>query len=310
MKTGDVIHGYQLIRRLDQGGSDRKFFRCKKDESTFILVYDNDLEYYIALQKHLHLKEIPVPILHWYSLEERLMILEDLGEVSLFTLQEDSKRTSELYRSAIDTLIKIQINGRKDAPVKCFYDREHIEWEQEYFRDFFLVQYCGMSSSELEGMEADFNTLADQILTRAKPISDYLMHRDFQSQNIYLKDGEIRIIDFQSARIGPLTYDLAALLRDAYAQIDADLERELVRYYLQKIEERELHIAEREFFSIYELTCLQRNMQALGAFANLSLNKNKPHFKKHIPRGLWLLQNGLRGKELRRLQRVVSNIEI
>jgi len=310
MKSGDVIHGYQLIRRLDQGGSDRKFFRCNKDESTFILVYDDDLKYYVALQQHLSRKRIPVPILHWYNIEERIMILEDLGDVSLFALHGGSKELSGLYRSAIDELIKLQIDGRKDAPVECYYDREHIQWEQEYFRDFFLVQYCGISPSKLKGIDTDFKVLADQVLNLAKPLSDYLMHRDFQSQNIYLKDGQIRIIDFQSARIGPLTYDLAALLRDAYAQIDADRERELVNYYLRKIEERELHIDEEEFFRIYELTCLQRNMQALGAFTNLSLNKNKPHFRKHIPRGLLLLQNGLRGKNLPRLEKAISNIKI
>jgi aminoglycoside/choline kinase family phosphotransferase len=310
MKSGDVVHGYRLIRRLDKGGSDRKFFRCRKGENTFVLVYDEDLVYYMALQQHLSRKKIPVPILYWCNLDEKLMVQEDLGDVSLFTLRGDHKDSVRSYRLAIDELIKLQIDGRENAPVKCFYDREHVQWEQEYFRDFFLIQYCGIPAHELKGIDADFRLLADQVLTEAESISDYLMHRDFQSQNIYLKAGKIRIIDFQSARLGPLTYDLAALLRDAYVNIDAALEQELFRYYLRKLEERKVPVEEKEFWHMYELTCLQRNMQALGAFANLSLNKGKPHFAQHIPRGFTLLKRGLHKDDFPKISAALSTVEI
>jgi hypothetical protein len=167
-----------------------------------------------------------------------------------------------------------------------------------------------MSETDLAGIENDFASLTDLVLAVTKPISDYLMHRDFQSQNIYLKDGKIRIIDFQSARIGPLTYDLAALLRDAYVRIDAEQEREFVRYYVNAIHERGIDISETDFWSAYEITCLQRNMQALGAFANLSLNKGKPHFKQFIPRGLELLICGLKGKNFKTIENIVLNTKL
>jgi aminoglycoside/choline kinase family phosphotransferase len=310
MKTGDVIQGYELTQRLDQGGSERQFFRAIKNGHTFVVIYDQEIEPYIELYHHLFAHGIPVPKVHHYNMDEKFMVQEDLGEESLFVRSKKDKNYTRLYKPTIDVLIKLQLDGRQSTPVTHRYDREHIQWEQEYFRDYFLMQHCGISETDLAGIEHDFAALADLLLTVTKPISDYLMHRDFQSQNIYFKDGNIRVIDFQSARIGPLTYDLAALLRDAYVRIDAEQERGFVQYYVNSIHEHGIDISEADFWSAYELTCLQRNMQALGAFANLSLNKGKPHFKEFIPRGLELLEYGLKGKNFRIIENIVLSVKL
>jgi aminoglycoside/choline kinase family phosphotransferase len=310
MKIGDVIRGYRLTQRLDQGGSERKFFRCTAGDNTFVMIHDQDIDQYIEIYHHLFGKGISVPRIYWYNPDEQLMIQEDLGDLSLFVLSKKDKNTSMIYQQAIDELIKLQIDGRHSTPVKHKYDREHIQWEQDYFRDYFLVQYCRISKAVLPDIVPDFQKLADQVLKLIEPISDYLMHRDFQSQNIYMKDGQVRIIDFQSARIGPLTYDLAALLRDPYVKISAEQERKLFRYYIEVIHKRGLDMSESEFWPAYELTCLQRSMQALGAFANLSLNKDKPQFARYIRRGLELLKYGLQRKNLTALETIISNIKI
>ena len=310
MRTGEVIHGYKLTQRLDQGGSERQFFRAMKDAHTVVVVYDREIEPYIELYHHLFANGIPVPKVHHYDVDEKYMIQEDLGEESLFALSTKDEEFTRVYKPVIDVLIKLQLDGRPSTPVTCTYDQDHIRWEQEYFRDFFLIQYCGLSKAELSGLELDFHNLAGRVLNLTAPISDYLMHRDFQSQNIYLKDGKIRVIDFQSARIGPLTYDLAALLRDAYVRIDTEQEREFVQYYINGVGERGIDISKDDFWSAYEFTCLQRNMQALGAFANLSLNKGKPHFQQFIPRGLELLKYGLRGKNFKTLETIVLNTNL
>ena len=171
------------------------------------------------------------------------------------------------------------------------------------------MQYCGFKEGDVKGLEDDFAKITTRLLETATPLSDYLMHRDFQSQNIYFKNRQIRIIDFQSARIGPLTYDLAALLRDAYVTIDIETENLLIEYYYSGIRKHGISIDWTRFFAAYELTCLQRNMQALGAFANLSLNKDKPQFARHIPRGVVLLQRGVAGKDFPQLRAIVLSIK-
>lgn len=310
MKVGDVIHGYQLTDRIDLGGSDRKFFRCKKNSKTYIIIHDHEIVSHLKLQQHLWKRNIPVPKVYWHCLDERIMVQEDLGNRSLFTLTKDNEIPLVLYKRAIDELIKLQVDGRAQAPVHAVYDREHIHWEQEYFRIHFLVQYCSVPETKTRSIDADFQAIAGQLLSAAEPVNDFLMHRDYQSQNIYVKDNQIRIIDFQSARIGPLTYDLSALLRDSYVNIDPATEKLLAKYYLESLNKHGIMIKHESFWQLYRLTCLQRNMQALGAFANLSLNKHKHHFRQHIPRGIALLKYGLQDDDYKQLNAVVSSVKI
>jgi len=310
MKIGDTIHGYALVHRLDLGGSERQFFRCSKAGKTFVMVHDPDIESYLTLQDHLWSRHIGVPEIYWHNSKEKLVVEEDLGDASLHALCQQGRQSRELYHRAIDELIKLQFDGRPGAPVQHFYDRAHIEWEQRYFCDHFLIQYCKLSKTQLSKIDADLRTLADDLIKTMPPISDYLMHRDYQSQNIYLKNEKIRIIDFQSARIGPLTYDLAALLRDAYVHMSLEEERALVEYYLTRIRKRGVVLDAMDFQHVYELSCLQRNMQALGAFSNLSLNKNKPGFAQHVPRGLALLKRGLQETHYPKLRALVMKIQV
>jgi hypothetical protein len=136
------------------------------------------------------------------------------------------------------------------------------------------------------------------------------MHGDYQSQNIYIKGKKAKIIDFQSAMIGPLTYDITALLRDPYVNISKQVERKLIDYYLVSLKKKGVRFKKREFLHLYYLTALQRNMQVLGAFANLSLNKNKVHFKEYIPRAIELIQDVLKKSEFKELLNIVNSPEV
>lgn len=289
MKIGDRIQGYVLTEKIDRGGSDRQFYRCSKNNVSFILIQDKEIFYYLKLHRHLAERGIPVPEIQWFDTARNIMVQEDLGQHSLYELNLSGTALQVVYEKAIDELIRLQFDGMTGIPVDCRYDYEHIRWEQEYFRNYFLVQYCGITEEASHSIDTDLGIITSNTLQSAEPISKHLMHRDFQSQNVYYKDNRIRIIDFQSARIGPLTYDLGALLRDPYANISQQTEQELFDYYHRQIREKGVDIAREELWHIYRLTALQRGMQALGAFANLSLNKGKPRFAEYIPRGIDLL---------------------
>ena len=121
------------------------------------------------------------------------------------------------------------------------------------------------------------------------------MHRDFQSQNIYFKDGAVRYIDFQTATRGLMQYDAVSLLKDAYVVLDDRQREELLHFYLDTlISEWRLAIDRDAFVRIFHLAGLQRNMQALGAFAYLSMDKGKTAFAAHIPAALSYLTAALR----------------
>ena len=75
---------------------------------------------------------------------------------------------------------------------------EAFRWETDYFSECFLKRFCGFTVENDEELDREFHLLADTLSREPR----YFMHRDFQSQNIYFKDGRVRYIDFQTATRG------------------------------------------------------------------------------------------------------------
>ncbi|TET61357.1 MAG: hypothetical protein E3J47_05300 [Candidatus Stahlbacteria bacterium] len=301
---------YKIVEKINLGGSDRIFYRVVKEKQTFILVWDSDIQTYLKLQKYLFKRGIAVPEIHWSDEDANLLLIEDLGNDSIYELTKKRKNIILIYRAAIDELIKLQIDGYTDAPIDVHYDYEHMKWEQEYFKKYFLHQFCEIPKTRLKRLDDELELLAKELIKKIEPWRNFLMHGDYQSQNIYIKDKKAKIIDFQSARIGPLTYDITALLRDPYVNISKQVERKLIDYFLVSLKKRGIRFKKREFLHLYHLTALQRNMQVLGAFANLSLNKNKVHFKEYIPRAIELIQDVLKKSEFKELLNIVNSPEV
>ena len=301
---------YKIVEKISLGGSDRIFYRVVKEKQTFILVWDKDIQTYLKLQKYLFERGIAVPEIHWSDEDANLLLIEDLGNDSIYELTKKRKNIILIYRAAIDELIKLQIDGYTDAPIDVHYDYEHMKWEQEYFKEYFLHQFCEIPKTRLKRLDDELESLAKELTKKIEPWRNFLMHGDYQSQNIYIKGKKAKIIDFQSARIGPLTYDITALLRDPYVNISKQVERKLIDYYLVSLKKKGVRFKKREFLHLYYLTALQRNMQVLGAFANLSLNKNKVHFKEYIPRAIELIQDVLKKSEFKELLNIVNSPEV
>lgn len=301
---------YKIVEKISLGGSDRIFYRVIKEKQTFILVWDKDMQTYLKLQKYLFERGIAVPEIHWSDEDANLLLIEDLGNDSIYELTKKRKNIILLYRAAINELIKLQIDGYTDAPIDVHYDYEHMKWEQEYFKEYFLHQFCEIPKTRLKRLDDELESLAKELIKKIEPWRNFLMHGDYQSQNIYIKGKKAKIIDFQSARIGPLTYDITALLRDPYVNISKQVECKLIDYYLVSLKKRGVRFKKREFLHLYYLTALQRNMQVLGAFANLSLNKNKVHFKEYIPRAIELIQDVLKKSEFKELLNIVNSPEV
>jgi hypothetical protein len=124
-----------------------------------------------------------------------------------------------------------------------------------------------------------------------------------------VKDGRLRVIDFQGARLGPLGYDVAALLIDPYVGLAPELQAELLDYYLQELQKR-VAVDEAAFRRQYPYLALSRNLQILGAFAFLTKVKKKSYFARYIPAAVASLKRRLaeRPGEFPRLEGVVAGL--
>jgi hypothetical protein len=278
-------------------GSDRRFFRLLGSPTVILLFHPhppggevNENDSYYLVGRHLRAQGAPVPEIYTYCREEFWMLLEDLGDISLEAAvkrapQEGLRR--HWYRQALEVLSAMQVKGREGFDPSWCFDTPMVHrpflWEREcgYFVGAFLQGYRKLEITP-EDLAPDF----ERLLTGALPPGpNYFLHRDFQSRNLFIKDGRLRVIDFQGGRLGPLGYDAAALLIDPYVNLNPDFQAELLEYYLDLLKER-LEVDREAFKEQYYHLALCRNLQILGAFGYLTKVKGKSGFDRHIPAAL------------------------
>ena len=153
-----------------------------------------------------------------------------------------------------------------------------IKRESGYFLQAFCKEYLGKIVDE-HALNQEFIQLAKRA---AQERSDFLLHRDFQSRNLMVYEGKVRIIDFQGARLGPLAYDLASLLIDPYASLGVEEQEAVFNYYVEQASNILQGFDAEQFIRGYIFLALQRNLQILGAFAFLSQQKGKSFFEQYI----------------------------
>ncbi|RJQ23099.1 MAG: hypothetical protein C4560_01245 [Nitrospiraceae bacterium] len=281
---------------IGSGGSDRKYYRIKKGRKSAVLMqcrrddpdFDRQMEYTRFFLRCL----IPVPDVLETDPGEKQAVFEDAGDTSLYNWlkcpREDADMES-MYRKVIDALALIHTTATDHVaecpPLKSrLFDYEYFRWETAYFLERFLEGIRNIQAANVIGLEEDLNSLA----FKADSFPRTIIHRDFQSQNIMVtRDGGLRIIDFQGARMGPSAYDVASILWDPYHRLEDGLRGRLADYYIGKIEDK----FDADYFRETLVVCkLQRHMQALGAYGYLSSVKGKKYFLKYVPEGLRLLK--------------------
>jgi hypothetical protein len=247
---------------------------------------------------YLHGCEAGVPEIIARDDDGQLVLLEDVGDDSLYAILQrtaDRGQVMDLYRQVLTALARLQMKATPQMRT-CNYLKnrsfgyEALRWETDYFTECFLRGYCGIDIEQESELDDDLHSLAEAVAAEPR----YFMHRDFQSKNIHFKDGRVRIIDFQTATCGLLQYDLASLLKDAYAPLSPAERQELLGFYVQELADAWGLVLDADAFtSMFHRAGLQRTMQALGAFAFLSMRKGKSEFVQYIPAGLATLRQAL-----------------
>ncbi len=109
-----------------------------------------------------------------------------------------------------------------------------------------------------------------------------------------VREGNLVMLDFQDARMGPCQYDLASLLRDSYIQLPEDLVWKMVERFMERKQEREGTALDREgFIRVFDFMTIQRNLKAVGTFAYQSVTRNNDGYMKYIAPTLGYVKNTL-----------------
>jgi aminoglycoside/choline kinase family phosphotransferase len=166
-----------------------------------------------------------------------------------------------------------------------YFGPDLYRWERDYFLNHFVRNVCRieLELSFTKELEVELSGLAER-LTESKRS---LIHRDLQSQNVMIRDGEPFLIDFQGMRLGSLFYDLGSLLCDPYVEFKEEQRMDLLFYYYGLSKQS---LTWEDFQKIFWEASAQRLMQALGAYGFLGLEKGLEAYLIHIPSGLRNLQ--------------------
>ena len=279
---------------IEKGGSARTFHRISSPGGTVILVHDlgerEENRNYATLAGFLTEQGVPVPSV--IAREESLLWLEDLGTEDLWSFRNEPWETRRpLYESALRGVAALHaIVPDPKLPSSSFqppFDEALYRWEQAYFAEHCLGGIFGLP-------EGEWRSLLDAVAMGAMAAGlaahpRFFVHRDFQSQNILVRNGEAVFIDFQGMRPGLAQYDLASLLLDPYVMLRSEEREHLLGYY-----HRIAPCGDRVTFERLFWQCaVQRLMQALGAYGFLSNDRGKPHFRYHVAPALANLREAL-----------------
>ena len=279
------------LEPIKKGGSDRSFFRiCLPSKTSFIFMhYGTEVEenaHWAGINKFLAGLEISVPQIIAQDIRQHFILLEDLGDVDLWSqraLPWDRRRDyyfqvlTQIHRLHAYPLAKIPANLKLSES----YGSGLYLWEHNYFLENLVREVCQIKppSHLLSELKKELESLS----TRLQKIEPCLIHRDFQSQNIMIKSGKTVLIDFQGMRQGCFFYDLGSLICDPYVTFEIEERDELISFYYELM--KPAYSLDKFINNFWEASA-QRLMQALGAYGFLGLKKNKPAFLNHIDNGL------------------------
>jgi len=282
-------HGYELAAggEVLKGGSGRKFHRLRKPtgETAVLCVYDdsrpeNGLYGDIArvLRDQVGAQ---VPQVLAADKDAGVLVLEDLGDTDLWSLAQGAEFPWAAFASALEQVAGIHRHGvdafaAAGVPLMEAFGPNLYQWERQYFTD-----------NALGGRKPD-RAVTDEMASLAKELMGQpvvTIHRDFQSQNIMVRDGAAWLVDLQGLRHGCMFYDFASLAFDPYLRRpDMDLWRIEIEDHAREVSGWKG--SSDEFSHLFHVAATQRLLQACGAYGFLGHKKGRPEYLAHLPQGL------------------------
>ena len=259
---------------------------------------------FLALGRHIRSLGLPVPEILASSDDEMHYLLEDLGNVSLYDLVEQARRSDST--SSQDRVVELLHQVMRDLPKLQFLTVEGFDFERDAFResrfcettirwDLNYFKYCflkpsGYPMDELR-LEADFDRLCTALLDSTSPAEPWgFLYRDFQSRNVMIRDDKPWYIDFQGGYLGPIYYDVASFLWQTRANYSPELRNELLCEYADSMQPF-FNMPQRTFRHRLRVFVFFRLLQTLGTYGYRGLFEHKAMFQTPICRALRSLVN-------------------
>lgn len=251
---------------------------------------------------------VTVPAIVARDVDSGFLLLSDLGTTT-YLQRLDTDNASFMYSDAVDALIKFQMTSQPGMLPE--FDRAFVLREMHLFPEWFIGRHLNATLNDIQQAQLDkvFEAITANVLAQQQ----VFMHRDFHSRNLmFLDQGNPGVLDFQDAVYGPVTYDLASLLRDAYIQWDEDFVLDWVVRYWQSAKGAGLPVNPDidAFYRDFEYMALQRHLKILGLFCRLNYRDGKNVYMGDLPTVMdYVRKTANRYTELKPLARLLDTLE-
>jgi aminoglycoside/choline kinase family phosphotransferase len=325
-------HGVQpdTLRLASADASFRRYFRVDSAQTPdgTLIVMDappahEDCRPFVRVAALMHAAGVRAPRVLAWDEAQGFLLLTDLGEQTLLDALDPARPEAALpyFKDAIAALVAWQQASRPgELPP---YDEALLRRELALFPDWYVARHRGvtLTDAQRQTLAAMFDLIVQRVL--AQPT--VWVHRDFMPRNLMLPhgdfdptrpDGRLGVLDFQDAGHGPLTYDIASLMRDAFLSWDEEVVLDVTIRYWEAARRAGLLDAEgwaQDFGAFYravEWMGLQRHLKVAGIFARLTLRDGKPRYLADAPRFIgYIRHTAARYRELAPLLRLLDAIE-
>jgi len=316
------------VRPASSDASLRRYLRLDAENGSSYIVMDApphtvpaaDGTAFVRVQALMQSAGLHVPQILAHDAAHGFMLLTDLGPRPLIDLldAQQPEKARAWYLAAVDVLLRWQRASRPG--VLPPYDAALLRRELQLFPDWYVAR---IRAATLSGGQR--NTLAqtfDCIVAHNLAAPAVFVHRDFMMRNLmppHSPAATLGVLDFQDAVCGPVSYDIASLLCDAFISWEEDFVLDITVRYWEKA--RAAHLigsASRsgwgadfaDFYRAVQWMALQRHLKVLGVFARLALRDGKPRYVQDAPRFVrYIRSTCARWRELGPLLRLMDHIE-
>jgi aminoglycoside/choline kinase family phosphotransferase len=307
------------LRLASADASFRRYLRLDSNYSTYgptLIVMDappdkEDSAPFVKVATLLQQAGIHCPqVLEW-SQAQGFMLLSDLGDQTMMQrIDPAGPPPLDVYLQAVDALIAWQ--KASQPGVLPPYDHALLRREMDLFPQWYVAQQrqVALDAAQSQVLNQAFETIMANNLSWPS----VYVHRDFMPRNL-MDSGRAQplgVLDFQDAVYGPITYDIASLMRDAFLSWEEDFCLDVTIRYWQKARAAGLPVGDDfgEFYRAVEWMGLQRHIKIAGIFARLTLRDGKPKYLADTPRFIGYIRATCgRYRELKPLLRLVERIE-
>ncbi|MSQ57094.1 MAG: aminoglycoside phosphotransferase [Limnohabitans sp.] len=271
---------------------------------------------FVAVARLLHQAGLLAPrILNWDD-THGFMLLDDLGQHTMMQTLDPTAPDLALFTKATDALLLWQHASRPD--VLPAYDAALLHRELSLFPYWYINQHkqITLNNAEQQSLKDAFDLIVAHNLNAPR----VFVHRDFMPRNLMIaydpNETRLGVLDFQDAVYGPITYDIASLMRDAFVSWDEEMALDVTIRYWERAKEiglmdfEDWHQDFGAFYRSVEWMGLQRHLKVAGIFARLTLRDHKPVYLQDTPRFIAYIRHTCsRYRELKPLLRFIDRIE-